>query len=95
MGFFGKKNVKKEEQLTNIRVLGPGCNNCVTLEKVVKTALENLGINEEVSHVTDYNDIISYGVMNMPALYVDGKIVSQGKVLTVEEAEAIIKEQRA
>ena len=50
----------------------------------------NLDLN--VEHITDFTQIASYGVMSTPALVVNGKVVSFGKVLSVEEVKSIIKE---
>jgi len=69
----------------DILVLGPGCMNCVTLEKRVHTAVEELGINAEVFKVSDYAKIAEYGVMKTPAMVVDEKVIFYGKVPSVEE----------
>jgi small redox-active disulfide protein 2 len=74
----------------DILVLGPGCINCITLEKRVRTALEDLGVQAEVDKVTDYLEIVKYGVMRTPALVIDGKVVLYGRVPTVEELKTII-----
>jgi small redox-active disulfide protein 2 len=69
----------------DILVLGPGCMNCVTLEKRVKTAVEELGINSEVFNISDLSKIAEFGIMKTPALIVDEKIIFYGKVPTVNE----------
>jgi small redox-active disulfide protein 2 len=69
-----------------IKVLGSGCAKCNELEANVKKALEKLGMNTTIEHVTDFSVIAAYGVMSTPALVVDEKVVSYGKVLKVEEA---------
>ncbi|MCI8598198.1 MAG: thioredoxin family protein [Lachnospiraceae bacterium] len=50
-----------------------------------------LGINTSIDHVTDFTEIAAYGVMTTPALVVDGKVVSYGKVLKKEEVKAVIQ----
>ncbi len=62
-------------------VLGSGCKKCYQLEDATKEALKELGIDEEVLHITDMAKIAAYGVMSVPALVVEGKVVSMGKVL--------------
>ena len=62
----------------------------MTLEENVKQALRELGQEISIEHVTDFTEIASYGVMSTPALVLDGKVVSFGKVLTVEEVKKII-----
>lgn len=73
-----------------IKVLGSGCPKCVNLEKNVISALKNLNRDDSVTHVTDMKDIIAYGVMMTPALVIDEKVVSSGKVLSVKEIEELL-----
>ena len=61
-----------------IKVLGPGCKNCVNLEKNVREALTRLGVDAEVEKVTEYADIMAHGVMSTPGLVIDGDVVSYG-----------------
>jgi small redox-active disulfide protein 2 len=65
-----------------VLVLGPGCKNCVALEKATREAVDRLGLDATVEKVTDYPTIVGYGVMSTPALVVDGEVVSAGRVLT-------------
>ncbi|MCB8955809.1 MAG: TM0996/MTH895 family glutaredoxin-like protein [Nocardioides sp.] len=65
-----------------VKVLGPGCKNCVALEKATHEAIDRLGLDATVEKVTDYAEIAGYGVMATPALVVDEKVVSSGRVLT-------------
>lgn len=92
---FGKKSTSKScsRVKSPIKVLGSGCKKCNDLEKATVTALEQLGMDSAVEHVTDFAQIGSYGVMNTPALVVDGKVVSSGKLLTVEEIVEILKQR--
>jgi small redox-active disulfide protein 2 len=66
----------------DIKVLGPGCRNCVTLEQRTREALDSLGKDATIAKVTDFAEIAGYGVMATPALVVDGEVVSVGKVPT-------------
>jgi small redox-active disulfide protein 2 len=65
-----------------VLVLGPGCKNCVALEKATREAIDRLGLDATVEKVTDYPTIVGYGVMATPALVVDDEVVSTGRVLT-------------
>lgn len=67
----------------NIKVLGPGCANCVTLEKRTRQALADLRLEATVEKVTDYGQIASYGVMSTPGLVVNDQVILQGRVPTV------------
>lgn len=96
---FGKK---KEENvgdcrsevidgICSIKVLGTGCVSCHTLLENVKTAVLALGISEEVEYVTDLKKIMDYGVMEMPALIINQKVVSSGKVLKAEDVKKLLQ----
>lgn len=76
-----------------IKILGSGCKKCVSLEEATKKAVQELDLNVEVSHITDFAQIASYGVMTTPALVVNGKVTSYGKVLSVEEVKQILKKE--
>jgi small redox-active disulfide protein 2 len=74
----------------NIKVLGPGCANCKTLEKRTAEALNALNISASIEKVVDYGDIASYGIMRTPGLVLDGKVIVQGYVPTVEKIRELI-----
>ena len=84
-----------ENASAGIKVLGPGCAKCNALEAAVREALAELGMDTAIDHVTDFAQIAAYGVMSTPALVVDGKVVSYGKVLSKEDAKALIAKARA
>ena len=75
----------------DIKVLGSGCKKCNALEAATKEALADLGLTVLVDHVTDFAQIAAYGVMSTPALVIDGKVVSYGKVLKPKEARSLIE----
>ena len=77
-----------------VKVLGSGCAKCNALEAAAKEALSELGMNTTIDHVTDFAQIASYGVMSTPALVVDGKVVSFGKVLKKDEVKTILQKLR-
>ena len=74
-----------------IKVLGTGCPNCKVLEANAKKALDEMKKKASVEKVTDMVKIIEYGVMSTPALVVDGKVVSSGRVLSPEEIKKFLK----
>lgn len=100
MGLFKKKETANEPTCScggacsgsenrnrgaRVKVLGPGCKSCHILHE---NAVAALGA-ENVDYVTDMAEIAATGIMSFPALMVDGKVVSTGKVLSPEEISAL------
>ena len=73
-----------------VKVLGSGCKSCHALWEASKAAVQNMGLNIAVEYVTDMETIMGYGVMSMPALVVNEKVVSMGKVLKAAEVEKLL-----
>lgn len=73
-----------------IKVLGSGCKSCHALLVAAKEAVKNMGLGIEVEYVTDMEKIMAYGVMSMPALVVNEKVVSVGKVLKAADVERLL-----
>jgi small redox-active disulfide protein 2 len=74
----------------DIKVLGSGCPKCKALEKAVINSLAELDLSADVSKVEDISKIISYGVMYTPALVINGKVVSKGRVPSNTEIKDLI-----
>jgi len=108
MAWFGKKDDKKTspapEQAAakqtaetggrSVKVLGSGCQKCNALEEATREALSQLGMEDAIEHVTDFVQIAAYGVMTTPALVVDGKVLSYGKVLKADEVVKLLQKAR-
>ncbi|HNX72826.1 MAG TPA: thioredoxin family protein [Spirochaetales bacterium] len=77
-----------------VKILGSGCARCQALEKSAKEALAELGMDPTVDHVTDFGQIASYGVMSTPALVIDGKVVSYGRILSKEQVKVLLQKAR-
>lgn len=73
-----------------IKILGTGCSNCKKLEANTIEALKQLNRNDEVVKITDISEIMVYGVMSVPALVADEKVLSHGAVLSVEEIKSLL-----
>ncbi len=86
-----KEDTIKKEGLMTIKVLGPGCKNCVNLGENVKEVLKILNMEANVEKITDMGSISSYGIISTPGLVIDEKVVSYGKVLKPEEIAKIIE----
>jgi small redox-active disulfide protein 2 len=76
-----------------IKILGSGCSNCKKLEANAKEAVEKSGVNAEIVKVQEIKDIMAYGVMRTPALVIDEKVKSYGKIASVDQIVRFIKEQ--
>jgi small redox-active disulfide protein 2 len=79
--------------MLKIEVLGPGCPKCQLLEKNVRAAVEEMGIEAEVTKVSEIKEIAARGVLMTPGLVLDGKVVSSGHLLSVIQVKKRLEEQ--
>lgn len=77
-----------------IKILGSGCKNCTALTENAQAAVQEMGVEAEIIKVTDFKDIMTYGVMSTPALVIDEKVVSYGKVLKPQDIKVILEKAR-
>lgn len=73
------------EKVTSIKVLGAGCKSCHEQYENAKKAVSEIGLDVEVEYITDMEKVMTYGVMSMPAIVVNDKVASMGKVLKSAE----------
>lgn len=78
------------ESICCVKVLGSGCASCHALYENTCKAVKDAGFDIEVEYVTDMEKIMSYGVMSMPALVVNEKVVSVGKVLKPQDIKKLL-----
>lgn len=93
---FGKKKEEKEcccscDSIQSIKVLGAGCKSCNMQYENVKEAVKNLGVQVEVEYITDMEKVMAYGLMSMPAIVVNEKVISMGKVLKTVDVEKLLQ----
>ena len=81
--FLGEKMI--------IKILGSGCKSCKKLEQNTLQALEELSKDAEVQKVTDFADIAKFNVLKTPALVIDDKVISFGKINDVKEIKEFLK----
>ena len=74
-----------------IKVLGAGCKSCHEQYENAKAAVKAMGLNVEVAYITDMEQVMTYGAMSMPAIVVNEKVVSMGRVLKVAEVEKLLR----
>ena len=73
-----------------LQILGKGCSKCVQLANNAEAAAQALSLDYELEKITDINAIIDYGVMRTPALGVDGEVMLEGKIATVDEIQQLL-----
>jgi len=74
----------------NIKVLGGGCCKCENLLSAVKEAVAEKGVDAEIEYITDMSRIMEYGIMSTPALMVNNKVVSMGRVLKAKDIAKLL-----
>lgn len=91
---FGQQE-RRERRV--IEILGSGCKNCDALYENLLTALESEGWSAEydVRKNKDVNYFIKLGVFVTPAMVMDGKVLSMGKVLGPEQIKVLVQMERA
>ena len=71
--------------MINIKILGPGCNNCKMVEANVRKAMDGLVIQAEVEKVTAYPEIMKWNILSTPGLVINNKVVCAGRIPDVDE----------
>lgn len=97
---FGKKKEEKKTtgcccgssttDIRSVKVLGAGCKSCHAQYENAVVAVKALGLPVEVEYITDMEKVMGYGVMRMPAVVVNEKVVSMGKVLNAADVEKLL-----
>ena len=73
--------------MLNIKVLGPGCNNCHMVEEVARAAVAAVGVEAEFEKVTDRAKFADYGLLYTPGLVINGKLVAAGRIPNQSEVQ--------
>lgn len=71
--------------MVEIKILGSCCGNCDKVVALVKDVVAEKNLSATVQKITDYKEIVGYGIMRTPGLVVDGKVVVYGRVPSREE----------
>ncbi len=74
-----------------VKVLGAGCASCHQQYVNVQEAVKNMALDAEVEYVTDLAKVMEYGVMSVPAIVVNDKVVSMGKVLKPADVQSLLQ----
>jgi len=79
--FVGEPEVECEKAAgLEIKVLGKGCFRCRQLEQDVMAVLTEMNIEADLEHVNEIQDIAAYGVLGLPGLVINGKIMAAGSI---------------
>lgn len=77
-----------------VKILGPGCANGANLEKATREAVAELGLDATIEKVTNYAEIMSYGILRTPGLVVDDAVVLAGRVPTTQTVKELLAAAR-
>lgn len=80
-----------KDKICCIKVLGAGCRSCHEQYENAKKAVAEIGLDVEVEYITDMEKVMTYGVMSMPAIVVNDKVVSIGKVLKTADVVKLLR----
>ena len=80
---------EKVDGICCVKVLGAGCKSCHEQFENAQRAVSAMGLSVEVEYITDMQKVAQYGVMSMPAIVVNEKVVSHGKVLKAADVETL------
>ena len=75
----------------SVKVLGTGCATCHTQYENAKHAVKAMGLPVDVEYITDLQKVTDYGVMSMPAIVVNDKVVSMGRLLKSKDIEELLQ----
>ncbi|MDO7787668.1 thioredoxin family protein [Desulforamulus aquiferis] len=78
----------------DIKVLGPGCQKCKTLDTMVREVVAELNLQANIEKIEDIPQIVQYGVMLTPGLVVNGKVKASGKLPSKEELKKILAQEQ-
>lgn len=82
---------EEKENACCIKVLGAGCKSCHQQYENVKKAVAEMRLPAKVEYIIDMEKVMSYGVMSMPAIVINDKVVSMGKVLKTADVEKLLR----
>ena len=61
-----------------IKVLGSCCANCKNTAALIEQVAKEKGVAISLTKVEDMKEIMSYGVMSVPGVVIDGRVVHAG-----------------
>lgn len=76
-----------------VEIMGKGCAKCKRVERNVREAVKELGLDIEIVKVDDFEEILRRGIMMTPGLSIDGEVVMYGRVPSVQEVKELLTER--
>jgi len=74
----------------SIKILGPGCARCKSTFEVVKKAVEQSGVQADITKIEDLEGMMKYNILSTPVVVVNEQIKISGRVPTVEEIKKLL-----
>ena len=71
--------------MLSIKVLGPGCPNCVKVAQLAQQAVNSLSVEAQIEKVTEMPEIVKYRILATPGLVINEKVVCAGRIPTAAE----------
>ena len=90
--FIGQPVEDDRPEVPQIKVLGPGCPNCDRLEQELMGLMAELGLSADLEHIRDVVEIGRYGVMSVPALVINGKVMAAGSIPPRKKLKALLQD---
>jgi small redox-active disulfide protein 2 len=92
--FLGEKVEEERSEFLEVGILGPGCYSCNKLEQDVMAVLSESGIQAALNHISDPSMMAQYGILPTPALIINGKVKSSGRVPSKSMIKKWLEEEK-
>jgi small redox-active disulfide protein 2 len=74
----------------DVKILGTGCSKCKTLEDLTRKVVKETGITANITKVEDIMEIMKYNILTTPALVINEKVVSKGRIPSADEIKQFL-----
>jgi len=75
-----------------IKIFGPGCPKCQTLEENAREAVKELNLNGvEIEKISDIEKITEEGIIGVPAIMINNELKAAGRIPETEEIKSWLK----
>ncbi|MBK6902702.1 MAG: universal stress protein [Saprospirales bacterium] len=77
--------------MINLQILGIGCRRSKALKDNVLEALKRYPLNVTLEEITEVDELMKFDISSTPALLINGKVVVENDVLSVEEIRELLE----